>query len=243
MKREPYKELLRPLHIELVKMQHWAASEGVRLLLLFEGRDAAGKGGAIKTIIKHLNPRRYRVVALPKPTERERSQWCFQRYVKHLPAGGEIVLFDRSWYNRAGVERVMEFCSPQQVQAFFEATPGFESMLTDDGIQLRKFWFSITKEEQTRRIEKRRNNPLKQWKLTELDLVAGSKWDAYTQARDDTFARTATTDAPWLLVDANDKRCARLAVIRSLLRSLDYSGKDESLLNDAQGLVRRIDGV
>jgi len=243
MKRTPYKQQLYPLHIELLKMQRWVRENNQRILVLFEGRDAAGKGGAIKTLIKHLNPRDYRVVALPKPTEHEGGQWYFQRYVQHLPAAGEIVFFDRSWYNRAGVERVNGFCTEAEVEAFLNAVPDFEAMLTRDGISLVKLWFSITREAQAARIKDRRNNPLKQWKLTPLDRLAEAKWDAYSRARDEMFARTSTPEAPWLRVDANDKRRARIAVIRTLLRRLHGPGADAECLKEDLGLVCQVPDV
>jgi len=242
MDRKTFHRRLRALRIELLKMQRWVATEGARLLLLFEGRDAAGKGGAISTIVKHLNPRDYRVVALPKPTQREQNEWYFQRYVQHLPTAGEIVLFDRSWYNRAGVERVMGFCSEAQAEHFLSVAPEFEAMLVNDGMTLLKFWFSITAEEQIRRLEARRNNPLKQWKLTPLDLQAQDRWDAYSKAKSDVFTRTATGTAPWHEVAADDKRAARLAVIQTVLRHVPYSDRDESILGIEENRIRAVEG-
>ena len=230
MKGKAYREQMRPLHIELLKLQRWVGASGTKVLAIFEGRDAAGKGGAIKRIAKHLNPRGCRIVALGKPSDAERGQWYFQRYVPHLPSPGEIVLFDRSWYNRAGLERVMGYCTPAQAEEFLATVPEFEHALARSGIRLFKFWFSVTREEQARRIEKRRTDPLRQWKVTPLDLEAQARWDDYTRAEEETFHRTSTPHAPWLRVSADDKRLARLHVIRTLLRDLPYEGKDATLL-------------
>jgi polyphosphate kinase 2 len=215
------RELLR-LQTELVKMQEWVRKEGRRLVVLFEGRDAAGKGGSIKRVSEYLNPRWCRVAALPAPTDRERSEWYFQRYVRHLPAAGEIVLFDRSWYNRAGVERVMGFCTAEEVQRFFRQCPAFERMLIDDGIVLVKYWFSVSDEEQDRRFKDRLNDPLKRWKMSDMDIEGRSRWVAYSKAKDEMFANCDTPDSPWWDVEADDKQRARLNCINHLLSVVPY---------------------
>jgi polyphosphate kinase 2 len=216
-----FRELFR-LQRELVKMQDWISHTRHRLVVLFEGRDAAGKGSAIKRITQRLNPRVCRVAALPAPTERERTQWYFQRYVAHLPAGGEMVLFDRSWYNRAGVERVMGFCTDAEYEEFFRSVPEFEKMLVRAGIQLVKYWFSITDDEQAFRFEARIHDPLKQWKLSPMDLESRRRWEAYTRAKETMLERTHTTEAPWWVVQAVDKKRARLNCIRHLLGQVPY---------------------
>jgi polyphosphate kinase 2 len=220
-RREYFQQLLR-LQSELIKLQTWVAATGAKVLVLFEGRDSAGKGGAIKRITQRLNPRVCRVVALPAPSERERSQWYFQRYVPHLPAGGEIVLFDRSWYNRAGVERVMGFASPAQVEQFFQDVPDFERMLVRSGIILLKYWFSISDEEQQMRFLMRIHDPMKQWKLSPMDLQSRVRWEDYTTAKEEMLERTNTPDARWYLVEANDKRRARLNFIDHFLKQIPY---------------------
>jgi polyphosphate kinase 2 len=220
-----YREKLR-LQIELVKLQNWVKQTGAKLLVIFEGRDAAGKGSTIKRFTEHLNPRGTRVVALEKPSDAERSQWYFQRYVKHLPTGGEIVLFDRSWYNRAGVERVMGFCTEEQYWRFVEHVPIFEEMLVDDGIRLFKFYLSISKSEQERRFAERREDPLKQWKLSPIDREAQARWDAYTEAKEETFRLTDRPHAPWSIIKADDKLRARLQAYRCVLSSFAYEGRD-----------------
>jgi polyphosphate kinase len=240
MKRRDYMRVLRPLHIELLKVQRWVAESGSRLAIIFEGRDAAGKGSAIKHVTKHLNPRSCRVVALSKPTPQELGQWYFQRYVAHLPAAGEITIFDRSWYNRAGLERVMGFCDEPQAEAFLCAAPAFEEMLVGSGLTLMKYYFSVSKEEQARRLQRRRTSPLKQWKVTPLDLQAQAKWDAYSAAECEMFKRSSSPWAPWVWVDANDKRQARLQVIRHLLASLDYPDKSKELLAADPNLVKQM---
>jgi len=227
MKRKKYKKELRLLQIELLKLQHWALSEGERIVILFEGRDAAGKGGTIKRFMEYMNPRHARAVALSKPTETERGQWYFQRYVRHLPTAGDILLFDRSWYNRGGVERVMGFCTEAEVEKFFREAPDFEAMLVRDGIRLFKFWLTIGREMQIKRFHARRHDPLKQWKLTPLDLSTLPKWDDYNRAKEDIFRHTHTDLSPWTVVRANDKRRTRINVIRHVLASIDYTGKDE----------------
>ncbi|MDX2203668.1 MAG: polyphosphate kinase 2 [Hyphomicrobiaceae bacterium] len=217
-----FKELLR-LQKELVKLQDWVVHTKSKVVVLFEGRDAAGKGGAIKRVAQRLNPRVCRIVALPAPSDRQRTQWYFQRYIEHLPAGGEIVLFDRSWYNRAGVERVMGFCSEADVEEFFRSVPEFERMLVRSGIRLIKYWFSITHEEQHLRFQMRIHDPLKQWKLSPMDLESRNRWAQYTKAKEDMLARTHMPEAPWWIVEAVDKKRARLNMIAHLLAQVPYS--------------------
>ena len=216
-----FRELFR-LQGELVKLQDWVADQKLKVVVLFEGRDAAGKGGAIKRITQRLNPRVCRIAALPAPSEREKTQWYFQRYVSHLPAGGEIVLFDRSWYNRAGVERVMGFCSEEDVEEFFRAVPEFERMLVRSGTILIKYWFSISDEEQHLRFHVRNIDPIKQWKLSPMDLESRRRWEDYTRAKEDMLERTHTPDAPWWVVEAIDKKRARLNCIAHLLSQIPY---------------------
>jgi len=225
-----YHETLHGLQVELVKFQRHLIKHGERILILFEGRDAAGKDGTIKHIIEHLSPRETRTVALGTPSDRERSEWYFQRYVPHLPAASEIVLFNRSWYNRAGVERVMGFCTPEEYETFMRVVPGFEAMLVDSGLNLYKYYLDISRHEQKQRLKDRRHDPLKQWKLSPIDEAALDHWDDYSKARNEMLARTHTLDAPWSVVDANDKHAARINVIRDLLTRLKYKDKDESLL-------------
>jgi polyphosphate kinase len=216
-----FHELIR-LQSELIKLQDWVAHTKEKVVVLFEGRDSAGKGGVIKRITQRLNPRIVRVVALPAPSDREKTQWYFQRYVPHLPAGGEIVLFDRSWYNRAGVERVMGFASPQQVEDFFRDVPEFERMLLRSGIRLIKYWFSITDEEQQLRFLMRIHDPMKQWKLSPMDLQSRVRWEQYTKAKEEMFARTSIPEAPWYIVEGNDKKRARLNCMDHLLQQIPY---------------------
>jgi len=216
-----FRELLR-LQCELIKLQDWVVHHGERVVVVFEGRDAAGKGGVIKRITQRLNPRVCRVVALPAPTERQQTQWYFQRYVPHLPAAGEIVLFDRSWYNRAGVERVMGFCTDEELEQFFGDVPEFERMLVRSGIRLVKYWFSITDEEQQLRFAMRIHDPMKQWKLSPMDLQSRVRWEQYTKAKEEMFARTNIDEAPWYVVPATDKKRARLNCIHHLLSKLPY---------------------
>ena len=223
-----YEYELECLQVELVKMQHWIQAQGKRLAILFEGRDAAGKGGTIRRFIEHLNPRAMRVVALPKPTEEENGQWYFQRYMRQLPNRGEIVFFDRSWYNRAVVEPVNGFCSQDEYERFMRQVPEFEHMLVEDGVIVVKFWFSISKEIQAARFESRSKNPLKQWKLSPLDGRAQNLWDGYTRYKELMFSRTHTSFSPWIIVRANNKRRARLESIRHVLSILDYAGKDNA---------------
>jgi len=223
-----YEYELESLQIELVKVQRWVQETGRRLAILFEGRDAAGKGGTIRRFIEHLNPRAMRVVALPAPTEEERGQWYFQRYMRQLPNRGEIVFFDRSWYNRAVVEPVNGFCTREEYERYLQQVPEFEHMLVEDGIVLVKFWFSIGKDVQTARFDSRRRNPLKQWKLSPLDAKAQVLWDAYTKYKEVMFSRTHTSYSPWIIVLANNKRRARLESMRHVLSLLDYDGKDKA---------------
>ncbi len=220
--RRVYFRTLLTLQSELIKLQDWVEHSGEKIAVIFEGRDAAGKGGVIKRITQRLNPRVCRVVALQKPSDRDRTQWYFQRYVPHLPAGGEIVLFDRSWYNRAGVERVMEFATPEQVEQFFRDVPEFEKMLVRSGIRLIKYWFSITDEEQQLRFLMRVHDPLKQWKLSPMDLQSRVRWEQYTKAKEEMFKRTNFPDSPWYVVPANDKKRARLNCIHHLLEQIPY---------------------
>ena len=220
--RASYFKALLTLQSELIKLQDWVGHTGEKIAVIFEGRDSAGKGGVIKRITQRLNPRVCRVVALTAPTEKERTQWYFQRYVPHLPSGGEIVLFDRSWYNRSGVERVMGFAAPEQVEQFFQDVPAFERMLVGSGIRLIKYWFSITDEEQQLRFLIRIHDPLKQWKLSPMDLQSRVRWEAYTKAKEETFARTNIPEAPWFIVEGNDKKRARLNCIRHLLEQIPY---------------------
>jgi polyphosphate kinase 2 len=217
-----YEKELRRLQVELAKFQEWVRHEGLRIVAIFEGRDGAGKGGAIKRITDPLNPRICRVVALPSPTEREKAQWYFQRYVAHLPAAGEIVLFDRSWYNRAGVERVMGFCSEAEYLEFLRSCPEFERMLVRSGIMIVKYWFSVSEEEQERRFQDRLKEPTKRWKLSPMDLESRSRWVEYSRAKDEMFAHADIKQAPWNVVNADDKRSARLNVIRHLLTMVPY---------------------
>jgi polyphosphate kinase len=223
-----YEEQMQRLQVELVKLQAWIKENNKRVAVIFEGRDAAGKGGAIRRFSEHLNPRGMRVVALTKPTEVERGQWYFRRYIKELPEPGEIVFFDRSWYNRAVVEPVMGFCSEEQYHRFMRQVPEFEHMLFEDGAHVIKFWFSIQKEEQLRRFEKRRKNPLKQWKLSPVDEKGQELWDKYTYYKEHMFSKTHTSFSPWIIVKTNVKKIARLESIRYLLSQFEYPGKDEA---------------
>ncbi|GII33355.1 polyphosphate kinase 2 [Planotetraspora mira] len=235
----PYKERLprsdydrdkRLLQIELLKLQYWLKDTGGRLVILFEGRDAAGKGGTIKRFMEHLNPRGAKVVALEKPSERERTQWYFQRYVNHLPAAGEIVMFDRSWYNRAGVERVMGFCSHEEYVEFMNQAPQFERMLVRDGIHLVKLWFSVSRAEQRTRFVIRQVDPVRQWKLSPMDIASLDLWDDYTRAKEDIFLNTDTADAPWTIIKSNDKKRGRLEAMRYVLSLFEYEDKDLSVV-------------
>jgi polyphosphate kinase 2 len=227
MDDEEYEQELYDVHLQLALLQEHIAKHGTRIVMVFEGRDAAGKGGTIRTYLQNLNPRYAFSVALPKPSDREATQWYFQRYVDWMPARGEQVLFDRSWYNRAGVEPVMGFCTPEQTTAFLKEAPRFEDMLVDDGIHLFKFWLSIGREMQMKRFHDRRQDPLKRWKLSPVDLKAIEKFDDYSAARDRMLRETSSEQAPWTVVLGNDKKRERLGVIRSVLHRLDYEGKDE----------------
>ena len=222
------KELVR-LQAELVAMQQWVVKTGARVVIVMEGRDAAGKGSAIKRITQYLNPRTCRIEALPKPTEREQTQWYFQRYVEKLPAAGEIVIFDRSWYNRAGVERVMGFCTPEEYRRFPHQTPTFERLLVEDGIMLRKYWFSVSDEEQYKRFQSRREDPLRQWKLSPMDLESITKWEDYSRAKDEMFIHTDIPAAPWYTVESEDKKRSRINVISHLLSTIPYEHIDPDL--------------
>lgn len=217
-----YEAELQRLQIELVAMQQWVVATGARVLVIFEGRDAAGKGGAIKRIIQRLNPRSARVVALGVPTEREKSQWYFQRYIERLPAAGEIVLMDRSWYNRAGVEHVLGYCTPEQYETFLGQAPALERLLVEDGLMLFKYWFSVSDDEQQKRFEKRLKDPMRRWKLSETDLHSITRWEEYSQAKDDMFKATDIPEAPWWTVESDDKKSARLNVISHLLSQIPY---------------------
>ncbi len=222
LSRREYMRRLSDLHIELVKLQHWIVHEKMKVVIICEGRDAAGKGGTIKRITECLNPRICRVVALPSPTEREKTQWYFQRYVAHLPAAGEMVIFDRSWYNRAGVERVMEFCTEDQYREFLRSCPEFERMLVRAGITLIKYWFSVSNEEQERRFQRRIQDPTKRWKLSPMDLQSRERWVEYSKAKDEMFAVTDIKQAPWYVVPSDSKKAARLNCISHLLSLFDY---------------------
>ncbi len=232
-----YLEHMGQLQVELLKAQNWIRETGEKIVILFEGRDAAGKGGTIKRYMEHLNPRGARVVALEKPTDRERTQWYFQRYIGHLPAAGEIVLFDRSWYNRAGVERVMGFCSAGEYLEFMRQCPQVEVMLVRSGIRLYKYWFSVTREEQLRRFKSREFDPLKQWKLSPIDRASLDKWDDYTEAKEAMFFYTDTADCPWIITKSDDKKRARLNCMRHFLSTLDYPNKDEHLVGHPDPLI------
>jgi polyphosphate kinase len=237
MSRAEYEEQKRLLQIELLKLQKWSQANDHRHVLVFEGRDAAGKGGTIKRFMEHLNPRGARVVALEKPTEKERTQWYFQRYVAHLPNAGEIVMFDRSWYNRAGVERVMGFCTPKQHAEFIRQAPPFEQMLVNDGISLTKLWFSVSSSEQRTRFTIRQVDPVRQWKLSPTDLASLDKWDDYTAAKEDMFAWTDTETAPWTVVKSNDKKRARVNAMRYVLSKFDYDNKDHEVVGRPDPLI------
>jgi len=237
MTREEYDHLKRVLQVELLKLQYWVEDSGSRIVVVFEGRDAAGKGSTIKRFMEHLNPRTARVVALTIPTPRERGQWYFQRYIEHLPTAGEIVFFDRSWYNRAGVEKVMGFCTDEQHKAFLQQVPEYERLLVQEGISLTKFWFSVTPGEQHTRFAIRQIDPVRQWKLSPTDIALLGKWDDYTAAKVTMFQRTDTTEAPWTVIKSNDKKRARLAAMRSLLAGIDYDRKDPEIVGHPDPLI------
>ena len=242
--RKQYESLKAELQVELLKAQNWVKNSNQKVVLIFEGRDAAGKGGTIKRFMEHLNPRYARVVALPKPGEKETGQWFFQRYIQQLPTRGEMVLFDRSWYNRAGVERVMNFCTRLEYLEFMRQTPALERMLVDSGINLFKYWFSVSRDEQRRRFEARAGSPLKRWKLSPIDKESLSLWEEYTEAKETMFFYTDTRDAPWTVVRSDDKRRARINCMRHFLDSIDYPDKNEEVVvtPDSQvvGLARNI---
>ncbi|MGV8834371.1 MAG: polyphosphate kinase 2 [Devosia sp.] len=230
--RDIYEAQMYALQKQLVTLQAHLAASGERVMIVFEGRDAAGKGGTIKRYMQNINPRYAIIAALPKPNDRERTQWYFQRYVEWMPAAAETVLFDRSWYNRAGVEKVMGFCTPEQTELFLDEAPEFEKRLTKDGIHLFKFWLSIGREMQLKRFHARRHDPLKVWKLSPIDLEALSRWDDYSAARDEMIARTHSEHAPWRVIRTNDKRRGRITLIQSVLHGLDYAGKDKKAIGD-----------
>ena len=237
LERREYEIEKRRLQIELLKLQGWVKDTGQKLVLVFEGRDAAGKGGTIKRFTEHLNPRGSRVVALDKPSERERTQWYFQRYVQHLPAAGELVMFDRSWYNRAGVERVMGYCTAEEYLEFMAQAPELERMFVRSGIQLVKFWFSVTRGEQRSRFIVRQIDPVRQWKLSPTDLASLDKWDAYTEAKEAMFLHTDTEHAPWTVIKSNDKKRARLEAMRHVLARFDYTDKDPDAVGTPDRLI------
>ncbi|GAA5014686.1 polyphosphate kinase 2 [Acinetobacter puyangensis] len=237
MTRKTYEAQKKLLQIELLKVQSWVKDTGQKVVCIFEGRDAAGKGGTIKRFMEHLNPRGARVVALEKPSEAERGQWYFQRYIKELPTAGEMVFFDRSWYNRAGVERVMGFCQPHEYLQFMRQTPEVERMLVNSGIHLFKFWFSVSREEQLRRFVARRDDPLKHWKLSPIDVQSLDRWDDYTEAKNQMFFHTHTGDAPWTIIKSDDKKRARLNCIRAFLHQLDYPDKDLKAIQKVDQLI------
>ena len=237
MRSDVYEKHMLDLQRELLKAQRWVEETGERIVILFEGRDAAGKGGTIKRYMEHMNPRMARVVALQKPTDRERSQWFFQRYIAHLPSAGEIVLFDRSWYNRAGVDRVMGFCTPTEYLEFMRQCPEFERMITRSGIRLFKYWFSVSRDEQRKRFEARETDALKQWKLSPIDRASLDKWDDYTEAKEAMFFYTDTADAPWTIIKSDDKRRARLNSLQHFLSSLAYPNKDRSIVTGPDPLI------
>jgi polyphosphate kinase 2 len=222
MPKKSYERELLRLQAELVKLQEWVRVEGARVVVIFEGRDAAGKGSTIKRVTEFLNPRVARIAALPAPTERQRTQWYFQRYIEHLPAAGEIVLFDRSWYNRAGIERVMNFCTSQEYSRFLHQCPIFERLLVEDGVLLRKYWFSVSDSEQENRFRSRLEDPMRRWKLSPMDLESISRWEDYSRAKDEMFVHTDIPEAPWYVVESEDKRAARINMIAHLLSTIPY---------------------
>jgi polyphosphate kinase 2 len=239
LKRKVYEEELEKLHVELVNLQEWVKLKGLKVCIVFEGRDGAGKGGTIKAITERVSPRVFRVVALSAPTEREKSQMYGQRYLPHLPAAGEIVIFDRSWYNRAGVERVMGFADAQEYEQFMTQAPLFERMLVESGVSLTKFWFSVTQAEQRTRFIIRQVDPVRQWKLSPIDLESLDKWDDYTAAKEDMIRRTDTEGAPWTTVKSNDKKRARVEAMRAFLSRFDYDGKDDDVVGKPDPLIVR----
>lgn len=240
-----YEKELKQLHVELVKLQEWVVAKGLKVCIVFEGRDGAGKGGTIKAITERVSPRVFRVVALPAPTEREKTQMYLQRYVSHLPAAGEVVIFDRSWYNRAGVERVMGFCSREQVDRFLDGVPLFEKVMVESGIIVIKYWLEVSAEEQTRRLQDRINDGRKLWKLSPMDLKSYTRWDDYTQARDDMFAASDTAWAPWFMAHSDDKRRARLNIISHMLSRIPYKDitQDQAVKLPKRGKIGKYKGV
>ena len=232
-----YEQQKHELQIELLKMQNWVKETKQRVVIIFEGRDAAGKGGTIKRFMEHLNPRGAHVIALEKPNARERNQWYFQRYIQHLPSKGEIILFDRSWYNRAGVEKVMGFCSDQEYLEFLRQTPDLERMLVNSGIIVFKYWFSASRTEQFNRFKSRKNDPLKQWKLSPIDMASLERWDDYSKAKDNMMFHTHTNDAPWTIIRSDDKKRGRINCMRHFLSTLDYPGKDDRVVGKADPLI------
>ena len=239
LKNSAYLDELHDLQVELLKAQKWVKEEGQKVVILFEGRDAAGKGGSIQRFTENINPRGARTVALPAPNDTEKGQWYFQRYVAHLPTRGEIVLFDRSWYNRAGVEIVMGFCTPNEYGEFFRQAPGFERSLVHSGIHLFKLWFSVSKENQIERFEARKSDPLRQWKFSPVDEASLSKWDDYTRARDAMLMKTDSAEAPWTVINSNEKKRARLEAIRHVVHALDYPHKDKKVAYAPDPMVVR----
>jgi len=237
IKKRDYEKTKASLQVELLKVQRWVKETGKKVVIIFEGRDAAGKGGTIKRFMEHLNPRGARVVALEKPTIAEQGQWYFQRYINHLPSSGEMVMFDRSWYNRAGVERVMGFCDPTAYLEFMRQCPEIERMLVRDGVLFYKYWFSVTQEEQRKRFEARNRDPLKQWKLSPIDQASIDKWDDYTEAKEAMFFYTDTADAPWTIIKSDDKKRARLNCMRHFLSTLDYDGKDYTTVGEPDPFI------
>ncbi|MBF0096969.1 MAG: polyphosphate kinase 2 [Magnetococcales bacterium] len=237
LREQDYLNILTPLQQELVKLQQWVVANKQKVVILFEGRDAAGKGGTIKRFMEFLSPRVCRIVALEKPTEQERTQWYFQRYIKQLPHGGEILFFDRSWYNRPGVETVMGFCTPEQTEVFYRQLPKVEEMLIESGVHLIKFWFSVDRKSQEERFSSRETNPLKVWKLSPVDKEAQAKWDDYSKARDVMLKKTNLKFAPWTVVRSDDKKLARINAIRHVLSRFDYDGKKASLLKLDSGII------
>jgi polyphosphate kinase len=235
--RDDYELEKYRLQVELLKFQYWLEDSGRKAIILFEGRDAAGKGGTIKRFIEHLNPRAARVVALTKPSDRESGQWYYQRYIQHFPTSGEIVMFDRSWYNRAGVERVMGFCSDEEYETFMDQTPAFEKMIVESGIHLTKFWFSVSRTEQRTRFAIRQLDPVRRWKLSPMDLASLDKWEAYTAAKEEMFRRTDKKYAPWTIIRSNDKKRARLNAMRFYLNQFDYDGKDAAVVGTPDPLL------
>ena len=237
MSTREYEAKKKALQVELLKVQAWVKESGEKIVILFEGRDAAGKGGTIKRFMEHLNPRSARVVALEKPTEKEQGEWYFQRYIRNLPTEGEIVLFDRSWYNRAGVERVMEFCTPEDYLEFMRQTPELERMMVRSGVRLFKYWFSVTQEEQLNRFNRRKNDPLKQWKLSPIDRASLDKWNEYTEAKEAMFFYTDTADAPWTIIKSSHKKRARISCMQHFLHNLNYPNKDPKVAGEPDPLI------